>query len=212
MNLQTSNRLSNRSYGPCSRILIPFTIAFLMILLPLLLLIHNLAVHNLLMENFSNIKDSSTLSNVIGYFLTQNELNRSFFSEQAIIHMADVKSLVINAELLFIVLVVLFLIMVILCAYKKKSIDLRSIDSALGIFLILLIVMMVFFTFSFNLFHEIFFTNDLWLFPMHDTIVSLYTACFFKWFTIIWIAHYAFGCFVFYLLSRVNMTEQDKAF
>lgn len=112
---------------------------------------------------------------------------QDFFNEQDRLHMADVKNLFLGGlKLRWILLggsVLLFLIL----AFRKVNLGEalpRAYFQALGICGGLTVVMGVLFASDFNkyftIFHEIFFTNDLWLFdPETDYMIRMLPEGFF---------------------------------
>lgn len=112
---------------------------------------------------------------------------QDFFNEQDRLHMADVKNLFLGGLTLRWRLlggtVLLLLVMILLKGDWKKTIP-RAYFAALGIFLILTAALGCLlasdFTRYFTIFHEIFFTNDLWLFdPATDYMIRMLPEGFF---------------------------------
>lgn len=112
---------------------------------------------------------------------------KDFFNEQDRLHMEDVKNLFLGGLKLRTVCLVLAVLLVLFLAATKadmrKQIT-RGYFLALGVFGVLIVVLLcsfaVDFTASFTLFHEIFFTNDLWLFdPATDYMIRMLPEGFF---------------------------------
>ncbi len=112
---------------------------------------------------------------------------QDFFNEQDRLHMADVRNLFLGGLRLRTACVVLVLLLLGFLAVTRADIRkeiTRGYFFALGVFaaliMILLISFAVDFTASFTLFHEIFFTNDLWLFdPAEDFMIRMLPEGFF---------------------------------
>lgn len=113
---------------------------------------------------------------------------QDFFNEQDRLHMADVKNLFLGGlkirNLLFVAAVLLF---VLLAVWKAdvKSLLWKSYGAAMAVFaaaaVFLGIAFTVDFTGCFRIFHEIFFTNDLWLFdPAADYMIRMLPEGFFS--------------------------------
>ena len=112
---------------------------------------------------------------------------QDFFNEQDRLHMADVKNLFLGGLALRWWLLggsaVLIILLVILKGDWKRIIP-KAYFMALGIFLVLTVVLGLLiasdFTKYFTIFHEIFFTNDLWLFdPATDYMIRMLPEGFF---------------------------------
>lgn len=112
---------------------------------------------------------------------------QDFFNEQDRLHMEDVRNLFLGGLRLRTVCAVLALLLLIFLAVTKadmrKQIT-RGYFCALGVFAVLIVVLLISFavdfTASFTLFHEIFFTNDLWMFdPSTDYMIRMLPEGFF---------------------------------
>ena len=116
---------------------------------------------------------------------------QDFFNEQDRLHMADVKNLFLGGLALRNMLVVLAAaIIVLLCLWKEDGRrDIREILTkayrfAAALFgaavAFLIIAFTIDFTTCFTVFHEIFFTNDLWIFdPQTDYMIRMLPEGFF---------------------------------
>lgn len=108
---------------------------------------------------------------------------QDFFNEQDRLHMADVKNLFLGGLKLRTVFLMLAIVLLMLAGVKagRKRISRQFFEAysiALGVFLGLLLFLGVAFaidfTACFTVFHEIFFTNDLWLFdPSVDYMIRM---------------------------------------
>lgn len=113
---------------------------------------------------------------------------QDFFNEQDRLHMADVKNLFLGGLKLRNYAVIFAIILLILLGVKKA--DLRRLVpsgylQALLVYLVLVvflgIAMSIDFTRCFTLFHQMFFTNDLWLFdPATDYMIRMLPEGFFS--------------------------------
>ncbi len=112
---------------------------------------------------------------------------QDFFNEQDRLHMADVKHLFLGGlKLRTLVLgtaVLLIIFLAVRGADVKKLLP-RAYSIAGGIFFLILVFLGVAFsidfTACFRIFHEIFFTNDLWLFdPAEDYMIRMLPEGFF---------------------------------
>lgn len=96
---------------------------------------------------------------------------QDFFNEQDRLHMLDVKNLFLGGLKLRTYLLIAVAVLLIVLLVKKadlKEVVVNAYGTAfkifLGILLFLAVAFTVDFTACFTIFHEIFFTNDLWLF------------------------------------------------
>lgn len=112
---------------------------------------------------------------------------QDFFNEQDRLHMEDVKNLFLGGlklrTVMLLVAAVLVLFLILTKADLKKMLT-GAYFAALGVFAILiaglLVSLAVDFTASFTVFHEIFFTNDLWMFdPAEDYMIRMLPEGFF---------------------------------
>ncbi len=112
---------------------------------------------------------------------------QDFFNEQDRIHMADVKNLFLGGlmirNILAIVSVLILGILFIRKVNLKEEVP-KAYTKAFGVFLgvlaFLAIAFTVDFTACFTIFHEIFFTNDLWIFdPRTDYMIRMLPEGFF---------------------------------
>lgn len=113
---------------------------------------------------------------------------QDFFNEQDRLHMADVRNLFLGGlklrRMCLVTAAVLILILILLKADWKYLIP-RAYSVAVGVFLgivaLLAIAFSIDFTRCFTIFHQIFFTNDLWLFdPETDYMIRMLPEGFFS--------------------------------
>ena len=144
---------------------------------------------------------------------------QDFFNEQDRLHMFDVKNLFLGGlrlrNIWLGMAVVLIGILVIRKAELRKLIP-RAYNIAFRVFLgivgFLTAAFSIDFFACFTIFHEIFFTNDLWLFdPRTDYMIRMLTSGFFKD-MIIRIALYFVGALsiVFVLLQAWKRTDKQS--
>lgn len=118
--------------------------------------------------------------NLIKYMNNKEELS-NFFNEQEKTHLHDVKYLINLAFIIFYLVLILTLMFLMYFIYKKKYLIILDslITSSLIIILLQIIFLITNFSSNFLLFHEILFTNNLWLFNPGDNIVNLFPEEFF---------------------------------
>lgn len=119
---------------------------------------------------------------------TVNGETMDFFNEQDRLHMADVKNLFLGGLALRWWLLGIFVLLILILIFPLKAdwkhILPKAYFISLGIFLVLTILLGCLFasdfTKYFTIFHEIFFTNDLWLFdPATDLMIRMLPEGFF---------------------------------
>ena len=142
---------------------------------------------------------------------------QDFFNEQDRLHMEDVNNLFLGGWKLRTVMLFLAAVLVLFLILTKadlKKMLTGAYFAALGVFAILiaglLVSFAVDFTASFTVFHEIFFTNDLWMFdPAEDYMIRMLPEGFF-YDMVMRIGAFFVGGLV--LLFAVMMAVRQKAF
>ena len=142
---------------------------------------------------------------------------QDFFNEQDRLHMEDVKNLFLGGLKLRTVMLLLAAVLVLFLILTKadlKKMLTGAYFAALGVFAVLiaglLVSFAVDFTASFTVFHEIFFTNDLWMFdPTEDYMIRMLPEGFF-YDMVMRIGAFFVGGLV--LLFAVMMAVRQKAF
>lgn len=122
------------------------------------------------------------------YMQFRGEFTSGFFSEQDQLHMVDVRNIFVRLSwVLYTVTMTLFVILLYQYTFVKKDFvffvfDLLYSSGSLSfIFLIFLVILGVFFDYSFALFHRLFFFNDYWFMdPAVDKLVLLFPQQFFQ--------------------------------
>lgn len=112
---------------------------------------------------------------------------QDFFNEQDRLHMSDVKNLFLGGLKLRNILAILVVLLLVILLIKKadvRSLLLRAYGIAMAVFVLLLfflgVAFAIDFTKCFTIFHEIFFTNDLWMFdPETDYMIRMLPEGFF---------------------------------
>ena len=121
--------------------------------------------------NTSNDELINNTSNLLDYLNSKAELNTSWFTEKDILHMKDVRTLYNVSFYTMIFFIVLFIIttilIIILSKHKTMFYITRTFNKTLLAFIILIIVLAGIISYNFNLFwikfHQLLFSNDLWL-------------------------------------------------
>lgn len=121
---------------------------------------------------------------LIGYFRGQNKLEDNFFSSQAKMHLADVKSLLQTISFTNNIIILIVVLICLIFIKKKMTNTLKKTLIKGSAFLVLIEILFIAsfflnFNFIFVKFHQIFFRNDLWLFPPEDNLVLLFPISFF---------------------------------
>ena len=110
-------------------------------------------------------------SNLLDYLNSKAELNTSWFSEKDILHMKDVKTLYTVSFYTMIFFIAIFIISTILIMFLYKNHTMfyitRTFNKTLLAFIVLIIVLAGIISYNFNSFwikfHQLLFSNDLWL-------------------------------------------------
>lgn len=171
---------------------------FLIIILPIVIvlgnfryLVFNTFLHQKFQEKagvYSNFQDQSEVKpqtgNLIGYYRGKNSLDHNFFSNQAMVHLTNVKNLIVVANnLLYVCFFVATLISIFLLVKGKykELFQALFISSLSTIVFIVLLAAGLFTIFDplFTKFHQTLFTNDLWMFDATDNVIKLFPQEFF---------------------------------
>lgn len=121
------------------------------------------------------------------YRAVVNGEERLFYSEKEILHMEDVKGLFLGGLVIRRICIVIVVLLMAIMLIKKMDFIRALAKCIIGTFLSILAVLGVLvlliasdFTRAFTIFHEIFFSNDLWLFdPDEDWVIRLLPEGFF---------------------------------
>lgn len=136
-------------------------------------------------ETFSsqNIVNNAT-ENLFAYYHNKASLDANFFSNQARMHLADVKAQYLFLQRLFLLFTAT---VIILSFWLIKNREQRRLLKA---FMLASGITLAFTTLAFSgilanfdelfiKFHELLFTNNLWLLPDNDTLIKLFPGSFF---------------------------------
>lgn len=139
-------------------------------------------------QNFDSQITSYATDNLFGYFRGQNKLDQNFFSMQAVSHLKDVRDLLIFSNGLFsLSLTAVTIITTFLISKKQFDIILKSLFISSIATIIFVVALGLGFSTAFDSFflkfHQILFTNSLWLFPADDNLIRLFPEQFFLEFT-----------------------------
>lgn len=110
-------------------------------------------------------------NNLLEYLTNKAELNTTWFSEKDILHMKDVKTLYNISFYTMIFFIAVFIISTILIMFLYKNYTMfyitRTFNKTLLAFIVLIIVLAGIISYNFNSFwikfHQLLFSNDLWL-------------------------------------------------
>ena len=137
---------------------------------------------------FASGQDLNSALNIVNYLRVGTAIGSDFFSNQAVKHMVDVKSLFDSTKIAN-ALTLLVLTGTTVFFFSKKRLREMKKGVVLGIIILTLLILFVFtlslldFNYAFIIFHKVFFRNDLWLFPPNDSLVKLFSISFFVYFT-----------------------------
>lgn len=113
-------------------------------------------------------------SKVLRYLDNGNDIDSDFFNNKEIEHLRDVRRLFVIKDVLIVISIVFLFISFIL--KKKEFLDSLKIGGIITLIFVVLIGILSLFDFNsvFLKFHEIAFTNDLWLLdPETDNLINL---------------------------------------
>jgi integral membrane protein (TIGR01906 family) len=137
-------------------------------------------------NNVKVIGKEDMVLNLFDYFEGEDEISSKYFNEKERLHLVDVKNLINYAAILYYILLfcLLFGLFYLHSKKGKFKLYLKKIFnfSALIVigFTIVSVLLRNHFTYFFIKFHEILFTNDLWLLnPKTDVLIRLFPQQFF---------------------------------
>ena len=140
--------------------------------------------------------DSIILQKTLGFF-QYGEIPDDYNKEEAN-HLQDVK------ELLQWLFVLMILSAVYVFAYPISAETARKAGLRLMIIAAVFVLALLFFNWSFTIFHRIFFTGDTWLFPQGSLILKMFPFIYFqKALGLIVIGWFASGILLFHLSKRM---------
>lgn len=127
-------------------------------------------------------------TNLLEYLTNKAELNTTWFSEKDILHMKDVRVLYNVGFNLMIFFIIIFILSTILIALVYKNYTMfyitKTFNKTLLAFIILIIVLAGIISYNFNSFwikfHQLLFSNDLWLLsPDESNLIKMVPEKFF---------------------------------
>lgn len=127
-------------------------------------------------------------TNLLEYLTNKAELNTTWFSEKDILHMKDVRTLYNVSFNLMIFFIIIFILSTILIALVYKNYTMfyitKTFNKILLAFIILIIVLAGIISYNFNSFwikfHQLLFSNDLWLLsPDESNLIKMVPETFF---------------------------------
>lgn len=168
---------------------------------------------------YSNFQDQSEVTrqtnNLIGYYRGKNKLDHIFFSNQAIVHLQDVKNIIIlSNNLLYVTLfttMICIIIVIVKGRYKQllQSLLLSSVATITFIVTATLGLLTIFDSLFVKL-HKALFANDLWMFDASDNVIKLFPQDFFILFANTLARNSAITCFVIIAASMVFLKSQKN--
>ena len=153
-----------------------FALPILIILFSINIMILDQDFYKHEMPNYAQYE--AQVSNLLHYF-EGSSLNTEYYSEREIMHLADVRRLIWISWA--IILVLLIPILYSFCKDKKEHIRKQMISGGIYSLILTLLFSLTLLSFSssFIIFHEIVFTNDLWLLPASSTLIQMFPEEFF---------------------------------
>ena len=127
-------------------------------------------------------------TNLLEYLTNKAELNTTWFSEKDILHMKDVRTLYNVSFNLMIFFIIIFILSTILIALVYKNYAMfyitKTFNKTLLAFILLVIVLAGIISYNFNSFwikfHQLLFSNDLWLLsPDESNLIKMVPETFF---------------------------------
>lgn len=121
--------------------------------------------------------------NLFGFFGGKNELDDNFYSEQARLHLNDVRELIILANNFFALTFVVTLVSSAILFAKSPRLFAKALFFSAAFTLLAILALLLgllrFFDFFFLRVHQIVFNNQYWIFPQEDNLMKLFPNAFF---------------------------------
>lgn len=141
-------------------------------------MIKNKVAQNLNLTESAGEKLNSEITNIISYLTgKKDKLESSFFGEQETIHMVDVKNIISKVITAGYILMGIVFLLIIFSKEKLRTLKIAGITSL--IFYIILSLILLNFDYFFLKFHELFFSNKLWIFSADSPIINIFPQQFF---------------------------------
>lgn len=214
-------RIPNYRFLNLTTLLAVFVCIFL-ILCPFFLFVYDTATYKAILVNLGLYQNedltpivSSQLHGITGFLANKNQLDQTFFSDQAIMHMQDVQKLINQAKQIFNI-VALCLAILSVWMFFKRSVTPLIYGYFFGSLTVLLLLIgvaigsVVAFDVLFVQFHYLFFRNELWLFAPDDTLIQLFPTQFFVEFTKLWMISTATTSFLVCAASLLFLRRTRK--
>ncbi|GEM_PF-3220495 len=174
--------MTMRQYDKFLTIVLAIFLALIIYFASFSSLVYNLTFYNSLFDKTSVETNSarSLTKDLFAYFKNSNysapQIKTLTADENS--HIRDVKIVINNSFTVFYILLIIFLVSLFFVKQKQKVFFYGAILGIIAPFIILIAN----FSFVFNIFHQIFFPQGNWIFPINSTLVSTYTFDFFKLF------------------------------
>ena len=167
-----------------------------------------------LTDNISTTSDEliNNTSNLLDYLNGKAELNTSWFSEKDILHMKDVKTLynISFYTMIFFIAVFIISTILIMVLYKNHTMFYitRTFNKTLLAFIVLILVLASVISYNFNSFwikfHQLLFSNDLWLLsPDESNLIKMVPEEFFISLITTIILHILLLFITFFVLNNI---------
>ena len=140
-------------------------------------------------DRFSEEEARNATNNLFGFFRSQNELDNNFFNEREASHLLDVKIIIQNVNLIYLLSLFLFWgILITVYLVNRKEIlkffsELLFYSGIFSLSLILIFTLLYFITgfdFLFTKFHELFFIGNYSFNPAISNMKALFPDAFFQ--------------------------------
>jgi len=118
--------------------------------------------------------------NLFDYFLWQEELNKSFYTQRELAHVFDIKNIITKVIIFDIIFMIIFIFSAGYLVIKKGIAQVLKLINAIAVgglvfYLITAAVSYIHFENLFILFHQIFFKNDFWqLDPVTEKLIVIF--------------------------------------
>lgn len=153
--------------------------ALIALALPYIIILSPTILFFFLPQTFRPEQESTVFSNLFDYLRTKDTLKSQYYSQREILHLSDVRDLLMWGVRVWVVLSVLTSIALV--KYKKVGLDSLRMGSLITLILTILICVCALLNFDivFILLHKIFFRNDYWLLPQNSVLINIFPQTYF---------------------------------
>lgn len=156
---------------------------------------------------------------IFSYLQSDKELSKNFFLRIEADHLNDVKNLIASFLFWLKILMFLFLLLTVALLFFTKKRFIQQFSKVLFFGSILSVILLaffslslIFFDFSFTVFHEMLFENDFWMLPLKSVLVNMYPEMLFQDFALKFLLNSLITSIAALLLGTAGLLYKKEKF